>query len=102
MLFLLDTNAITGLMKGDPALTVWLESLQPEDHIVTCTIVRGEILFGIRRLPAGRRQTELQAKVLQVFESIPCVPIPAAAADTYAAVKISQQVRCLSLDENDL
>ena len=33
---------------------------------------------------------------------LPCEPIPAAAGDRYANVKVSQQRRGLPLDENDL
>ena len=32
----------------------------------------------------------------------PCEPIPALAGDVYATIKLTQQQRALSLDENDL
>lgn len=102
MLFLLDTNAISGLMKEDHALSAWLRTLRPEDRLFTCTIVRGEILFGIRRLPAGRRRSDLEAKALRLFDSFPCEPVPSTAADSYATTKMAQQARGLCLDENDL
>jgi len=70
--------------------------------VVICTIVRGEILFGLERLAPGRRRTELEGKAGKLFAILPCEPIPAAAAEQYANVKVSQQRRGLPLDENDL
>ena len=83
-------------------MAAWLASLGRDDQLVTCSIARGEILFGIERLAAGRRRTELAAKAASVFCALPCEPVPAAAGDVYAAVKSDQQRRGLSLDENDL
>ena len=70
--------------------------------MVTCAIARGEILFGIRRLAQGRRRSEFESKAQKLFSELPCEPIPLGAGDHYADVKLSQQQRGLSLDENDL
>jgi len=69
---------------------------------VICTITRGEILFGLERLPPGRRRTELEGKAGNLFAVLPCEPIPSAAGDRYANIKLSQQRRGLPLGENDL
>ena len=79
-----------------------MAGLSPGDRVVTCTIILGEILYGIARLPAGKRRTELEEsgrKFLAVFR---CEPVPERAGDFYATVKLTQQQRGLSLDENDL
>jgi predicted nucleic acid-binding protein len=102
VLFLLDTNVISGLMKMDQALSAWVASLGADDRLVTCKIARGEILFGIRRLPEGRRRSELENKAQRVLASLRCEAVPPAAADSYAAVKVVQRTRGLCLDENDL
>lgn len=80
----------------------WLSSVPPDDQVVTCTIARGEILFGLGRMAQGRRQAELEAKAEKVFAALPCEPVPPGAGDHYARVKLAQQRRSLSLDENDL
>jgi predicted nucleic acid-binding protein len=80
----------------------WLSSVGPDDNICTCAITRGEVLFGIERLDAGRRRTELEDKANRLLSVIPCEAIPAAAGDRYARVKREQQRRGLPLDENDL
>ena len=59
MIYLLDTNAISDLMRAAPHVETWLAGLDKNDRVVTCTVVRGEILFGIARLPIGKRRTEV-------------------------------------------
>ena len=102
MIYLLDTNAISALMREDASMATWLGSVSANERVATCTIARGEILFGLERLALGRRRTELEAKAQKLFAVLPCEPIPPAAADLYARVKIAQQRRGLPLDENDL
>ena len=102
MIYLLDTNAISAVMRADARMASWLSSIGADDRVVTCTIARGEILFGLERLAPGRRRTDLEGKAGKLFAALPCEPIPAAAGDRYASVKILQQRRGLPLDENDL
>ncbi len=59
MIYLLDTNAISALMREDTRMGSWLSSLLADDRAVINTITRGEILFGLGRLPQGRRRAEL-------------------------------------------
>jgi predicted nucleic acid-binding protein len=102
VIYLLDTNAISLLMREDPSMGAWLRAVPDEDEAVTCTVCRGEVLFGLMRLTPGRRRNELEAKAQKLFTIVRCMAVPPSAADHYAAVKLSQQRRGLSLDENDL
>jgi predicted nucleic acid-binding protein len=79
-----------------------MAGLEQGDRVITCTIVRGEILFGIARLPPGRRRTELEETGGQFLATVRCEPVPERAGDFYAAVKLARQQRGLTLDENDL
>ena len=89
-------------MRADARMASWLSSIGVDDRVMICAIARGEILFGLERLAPGRRRTELEGKAGKLFAVLPCEPVPAAAADVYAKVKISQQRRGIPLDENDL
>ena len=102
VIYLLDTNAISDLMRAAARIENWMAGLNRGDRVVTCTIVRGEILFGIARLPAGKRRTELEEASRQFLAAFRCEPVPEQAGDHYAAVKVARQKRGLSLDENDL
>jgi predicted nucleic acid-binding protein len=102
VIYLLDTSAVSALMRADTRMATWLSSLGVDDRVAICTIARGEVLFGLQRLAQGRRRTELEGKASNLFAVLPCEPIRSAAGDLYAKVKISQQRRGLPLDENDL
>jgi tRNA(fMet)-specific endonuclease VapC len=102
VIYLLDTSAISALMRAGTAMASWLSSIGSDDRVVTCAIARGEILFGIERLAPGRRRTDLEATAAKIFAALPCKSVPSVAGDRYAEVKISQQRRGLPLDENDL
>jgi len=84
MVLLLDTNAVSELMRSDGRVEAWLASLSDQDSVVTCTIVRGEILFGISRLPEGKRRTELEQVGGQFLDAFECVPLEEAAGDLYS------------------
>jgi predicted nucleic acid-binding protein len=100
--YLLDTNAISDLMRASPRIENWMVKLNQDDRVVTCTIVRGEVLFGIARLPEGRRRAELEETGHQFLSAFHCESVPARAGDFYATVKLARQRRGLALDENDL
>jgi predicted nucleic acid-binding protein len=102
MIYLLDTNAISDLMWEHPQITTRLRAASGSDRIVTYVIVRGEILHGLLRMPAGKRKNLLEIKAAAVFASIPCEAVPEPAAAHYARIKATQQTLGLSLDENDL
>ncbi len=102
MTYLLDTNAVSDLMKPENKVETWIARLDRADRLVTCTIVRGEILFGIAKLPHGKRRAELEATSRLLLPSLRCEPIPPKAADFYADLKLARQQRGLALDENDL
>jgi predicted nucleic acid-binding protein len=53
MIFLLDSNAFSDLMRKNARSEAHLAALGPDDKVVICPIVRGEILYGVARLPPG-------------------------------------------------
>jgi predicted nucleic acid-binding protein len=65
-------------------------------------VVRGEIRYGIERLPEGKRRQELEAKGAKLFAVLPCESVPEVAGDQYARLKPARQQAGLTLDKNDL
>src|SRR5947199_3352827 len=103
MIFLLDTNEFSDLMREHPTIEARIAALSDDDDsVIICPVVRGEILYGVARLPHGKRRTDLKSKADKLFASVPCEVIPEAAGDHYANAKIASQSRGLTLDENDL
>jgi len=89
-------------MQNDPATQAWVSSLSAGDQMVLCPIVQGEILYGIERLPQGRRRTELLEKAQDLFTRVPCESLPPRAEAAYSRLKFSLYRRGFSLGENDL
>jgi len=102
VLFLLDTTAFSDLMREHPKLDAQLARVALTDRVVICSVVRGEIRYGIERLSPSQRRQELDVKAAKLFAILPCEAVPAAAGDSYARLKVTRQQKGLTLDENDL
>jgi predicted nucleic acid-binding protein len=102
VIYLLDSNAVSDAMCEDMRTIARMAALGGGDQLVTCAIVRGEILFGIERLPEGKRRQALAAKAELLFSTIHCEPVPVSAAVRYAAIKKAWQQQGLALGDNDL
>jgi len=51
MKYLLETTTCSRLMVNDPKVEARLTSAQVNDDVFTCFIVKGEIRYGVERLP---------------------------------------------------
>lgn len=60
-MYVLDTNAVSALMKGTPAVVDRLTALAPDEVAIPQPVI-AEIAFGIERLPRSKRRTFLQAR----------------------------------------
>jgi len=60
-MYLLDTNAVSELMKGTPAVVDRLAGTDRAEVAVPQPVV-AEIAFGIERLPRSKRRAELQTR----------------------------------------
>ena len=68
-MIILDTNVLSELMRPVPDQRVveWVES-QPNTSLFTSTVTQAEILFGVSKLPKGKRKQDLAAIVDAIFE----------------------------------
>ncbi|MBD8021155.1 type II toxin-antitoxin system VapC family toxin [Brevibacterium gallinarum] len=87
-MIVLDTNVISELFRPlpNPRVVAWLESLSGE--VAITAITAAELLVGVRRLPGGRRQTQLAQGVEAVLDQYrrlnAVLPFDVAAASHYA------------------
>ena len=67
-MIVLDTNVISELFRATPdrGVIAWLESLSEDVAITTITLA--ELLAGVRRLPDGRRKSELETALGAALE----------------------------------
>lgn len=89
-MIILDTNVISELTRPvpDSGVIAWLDSLPPEETAITA-ITAAELRYGVRRIPDGRRKTELSEAVSALINTDfrgRVEPFDALAADQYADV----------------
>jgi predicted nucleic acid-binding protein len=100
--YLWDTTTFSALMRRDAKVRARLAALTAADRVVICTITRGEVLYGLARLPEGKRRSALEAEAMPLFGQLVCLTVPEAAADQYASIKWETERQGTPLDENDL
>ncbi len=89
-MIVLDTNVLSELIRRDPDEGVlrWMDSLDATT-IATSAITAAELLYGIARLPAGRRRDLLSEATHRVIEDDlggRVEPFDASSAGHYAAL----------------
>jgi predicted nucleic acid-binding protein len=87
---ILDTNVLSELSRQVPSENVvaWLDA-QPADETATTAVTVAEILYGVARLPEGRRKVGLAEAVQGMLEDDlrgRVEPFDATAAALYAAI----------------
>src|SRR5213079_895172 len=67
-LIILDTNVVAELMKPAPDAAVinWLDRQSRRD-LSTTSITKAEVLYGVARLPEGRRNAALVTEAERMF-----------------------------------
>jgi predicted nucleic acid-binding protein len=94
-MIVLDTNVLSEILRPvpEPCVVEWL-SEQPRASVFTTTITRGEILYGIRVLPAGKRRDGLWNAAMQIFDvdlDGQVLAFDSAAADDYAEISATRR-----------
>lgn len=88
-MIVVDSNVVSELMRPSPSERVreWVRG-QPAREMFTSAVTVAEVLYGIERLPAGRRREELRSAAIEVFDGFAdqVLAFDAAAAEQYALV----------------
>jgi predicted nucleic acid-binding protein len=97
---LLDTNAVSDLMRDHARLKARVAA--HPGPIVTSVVVRGEIRYGLERLPPGKKRTDLEARAQTILAALPSEPITPQVSETYGRTKASTEASGVNMGENDL
>ncbi|MFD6528478.1 type II toxin-antitoxin system VapC family toxin [Streptomyces sp. NPDC060184] len=94
-MIILDTNVLSELVKPVPDLRVvdWLDGLVP-DEVTTTAVTAAELRCGVRRLPDGKRRSELAEGIdAMLFEDLGgrIEVFDAAAATRYADIVMARE-----------
>jgi toxin FitB len=88
-MIIVDTNVVSELMRASPSEPVieWVRA-RAVSELFTTSITLAEILYGIARLPDGRRKELLQTTASEVFAAFEdqVLPFDASAAGHYADI----------------
>lgn len=100
MIYLLDTNAVSALMKGSVAVVERLAATKPADVAVPQPVL-AEIAFGIERLPRSRRRAALQARFDLLCTELSRAEWSDAVSQIYGRVKATLERRGTRIEDFD-
>ena len=94
-MYVLDTHVLSEIIKETPetAVAEWLKAC-PVDWVFTTVICQLKLLYGVRRLPEGRRRHRLQAALGSLFNQVLAgrvLTFGEAAASAYTDIRIARE-----------
>ena len=100
MIYVLDTNAVSALMKGTPAVVERLAATAPAEVAIPQPVL-AEIAFGIERLPRSKRRTSLQARFDLVSAELPRAEWTDAVSQAFGRIKAMLERRGTRIEDFD-
>jgi tRNA(fMet)-specific endonuclease VapC len=100
MRYVLDTNAVSALMKGDPRFLARLRKLDRADVGVPQPVF-AEIAYGIEHLPRSKRRTALQERLDLVRTELARVAWTDSVSDHFGTVKATLERRGRRIEDFD-
>lgn len=104
-MIVLDTNVISELFKPAPdgQVMAWM-ARQSGEVLFTTAITRGELLFGVCRMPEGRRKQALMTGLLRILDerlSGRILPYDERAADAHVAIAVTRRSQGMCVSQSD-
>lgn len=101
MTYVLDTNAVSALMRGDAHAVHRLASLSPADVFVPQPVI-AEIEYGLQRLPASKRRSSLRARFDLVSGALQRIAWTDEVSHAYGQIKSTLEKRGERLEDFDV
>lgn len=101
MTYVLDTNAVSALMKGSAAFVGRLASHEPADVSIPPPVI-AEIAFGIERLPRSKRRAVLQSRFDLICSELPRAEWTDAVSHAYGRIKAMLERRGTRIEDFDV
>ena len=104
-MIVLDANVVSELLRPTPnALVLQWADVQPPDTLWLCSVVTAELLYGMARLPDGRRKQQLaqalQALIQQDF-ALRVLPFDLEASMIYADLVARRESQGRPISKSD-
>jgi tRNA(fMet)-specific endonuclease VapC len=99
--YLLDTNAFSALMKGEPSVVERLRTTE-RGQVGVPNPVLAEIAYGIERLPRSRRRALLEDRFQLVEGGLPRVPWDDAVSEHFGRIKAGLERKGRRIEDFDV
>ena len=100
MTYVLDTNAVSALMRGSAAVVERLAATAPAEVAVPRPVL-AEIAYGIERLARSKRRVALQARFDLLCSELPRADWTDTVSQMYGRVKASLERRGTRIEDFD-
>jgi tRNA(fMet)-specific endonuclease VapC len=98
--YVLDTNAVSALMKGDARTVERLRATDRADAAVPQPVI-AEIAYGIERLPRSKRRNTLASRFDLIRTQLARVPWTDAVSERYGFIKATLERRGERIEDFD-
>jgi predicted nucleic acid-binding protein len=104
-MIVLDTNVVSELLRGEPegSVLAWVDAILADEMAITA-ITAAELLFGVSRLPSGRRRRSLERAVRDVLHedfADRVFSFDLAAAERYAGLVAGREATGRPISQSD-
>ena len=100
MRYVLDTNAVSALMKGDPRVIEKLRGISKGDAAIPQPVL-AEIAYGIERLPRSKRRTALLERFDLVRTELARVSWTDAVSERFGSIKAALERKGQRIEDFD-
>jgi tRNA(fMet)-specific endonuclease VapC len=98
---LLDTNALAEAVRPTPSPGFLKRLRANESKVALASVTLHEALYGVERLPDGKRRQTLREYMRDVVAKMPVLPYDALAADWHARERVRLEASGLSIPYAD-
>ena len=100
MIYVLDTNAVSALMKGSTAVVERLAATAPAEVALPQPVL-AEIAFGIERMPRSKRKAALQARFDLISAELPRAEWTDVVSQMFGRIKATLERRGARIEDFD-
>jgi len=98
--YVLDTNVLSALMKGEPRVVERLRHAAPRDVAVPQPVL-AEIAYGIERLPRSKRRTALRDRFDLLRSELPRVEWTDDVSECFGSIKSALEKKGTRIEDFD-
>ncbi|MDB4992649.1 MAG: vapC1 [Myxococcaceae bacterium] len=101
MRYVLDTNVVSALMRGDPHVVERLRTTSKSEVAVPQPVI-AELAYGIERLPKSARKERLRARLTAIGAEVTRVPWTDQVSETFGVIKAALERRGERIEDFDV